>query len=416
MRPLCRAIVPLLIAASAQAQTTDTADGSPRQTESPATPLQGLHFRPDAGLVYQSGDFRMTAWGFAEWLLDPDGPDYFRRVRQGAEFALPRLTPRLRIAAVYEVDLTNTNAFGLNPGPTGHLGSRNFENLFVTLQDVDDPARFRLLAGYNTSILSREDNLSSGNLPTINRSLILEEHGSVNTFGAQSGVQLQSRLTPRVALLASVGDNRGSLNAQNRYFAFGRAMATKLVLTPFTDAGSGRVLGVGFGIDRTKGFPDRTFVLATAIALTPVAALPASGTKTTGELDLVYTFPMVGRSMTFEAEGLYSRFAGSSTTVYGGYAMAQMSLFDIPGAGDFDLFARFDVVRASTDDIAARVTQEAFRTGINYNLPNALKLVSLHLEYAHNTISGPAQFVQGVGSINEFRIGFRASLQQYIRH
>lgn len=61
------------------------------------------------------------------------------------------------------------------------------ENLFVALQNPKDPGQFRLLAGENTHILSREDYLSSGILPT-NRSLILEEHGSVNCFGTKVGV------------------------------------------------------------------------------------------------------------------------------------------------------------------------------------------------------------------------------------
>jgi len=104
--------------------------------------------------------------------LDPSGPDTFRRIRQGAEIDLPRFSDHLRVAGVYEIDLTNTNAFGLNPGPGSNLNSRGFENLFVAVQDADDPANFRLLFGHNTSILSREDNLSSGNLPTV------DQHGS----------------------------------------------------------------------------------------------------------------------------------------------------------------------------------------------------------------------------------------------
>jgi len=175
----------LIVTAPAGAQTIGTARDTTPQPKVLASTRQRLYFKPDAGIVYQSRDFRLTAWGFAERLIDPDGPDTFRRVRQGAEIDLPRISEHLRIAGVYEIDLTDTNAFGINPGPSGKLNSHDFENLFVAVQDAEDPAKFRLLFGHNTSILSRDDNLSSGNLPTINRSLILEEHGSTNTFGAQ---------------------------------------------------------------------------------------------------------------------------------------------------------------------------------------------------------------------------------------
>ena len=135
-------------------------------------------------------------------------------MRQGAEFDFPRFTSSLRGALVYEVDLTNTDFFG-DFGNGGRLSRRNFENLFLALQDANDPGRFRILIGENTHILSRDDNLSSGNLPTINRSLILEEHGSVNSFGTQWGVQFQRALSDRVTLMLSAQDNRGSLNAQD---------------------------------------------------------------------------------------------------------------------------------------------------------------------------------------------------------
>ena len=167
-----------------------TATPALAQSVTPPAPPPVLSFNPDAGVVIQSDDFRITAWGYAERLIDPDGKDSWRRVRQGAEFDLPRIAPNLRPALVYEVDLTNSDFFRNGPF------RRNFENLFVSLQDADDPGKSRLLFGHNTHILSRDDNLSSGNLPTINRSLVLEEHGSVNAFGAQMGFQVQRALSP----------------------------------------------------------------------------------------------------------------------------------------------------------------------------------------------------------------------------
>ena len=409
-------IAALIVASPAGAQTTATAGDATPLPKGFAPAQQGLYFKADAGIIYQSGDFRLTAWGFAERLIDPDGPDTFRRVRQGAEIDLPRLSDHLRIAGVYEIDLTDTNAFGINPGPSGSLNSHDFENLFVAVQDADDPAKFRLSFGHNISILSRDDNLSSGNLPTINRSLILEEHGSTNTFGAQLGVQVQKMLSPKVTLLASIGDNRGGLNAQDVKFEFGRAIAAKIVLTPISEDKRGRKLTAGFAVDRTTGIRDRRFNFATAIALAPIGGVAAIGTKTGGEADATYTFPIAGHPATIEAEGIYSRFSQSRSDVYGGYAMGQVSLFDDPETGDLDVFVRYDVVSLGADTIALRANQRAIRTGFNYNLPHMNKLASLHLEYAHSTVSGPPAIVADTRASNEFRMGLRVSLQRYTRH
>ena len=417
MKATLPAILAALIAATpVHAQTTGTAGDATPQPKAPAPTRQGLYFKPDAGIVYQSDDFRLTAWGFAERLVDPEGPDTFRRVRQGAEIDLPRLSEHLRIAGVYEIDLTDTNAFGINPGRAGPLNTHDFENLFIAVQDADDPAKFRLLFGHNTSILSRDDNLSSGNLPTINRSLILEEHGSTNTFGAQLGVQVQKTLSPKVALLGSIGDNRGGLNAQQVKFSFGRAIAAKIVLTPISDDNGGRKLTAGFALDRTTGIRDRMFNLATAVALAPIGGVAATGTKTSGETDIAYTFPIAGHPTTIEAEGIYSRFSKSRSDVFGGYVMGQVSLFDAPQTGDLDLFVRYDVVSLGAQQIARRATQQAIRTGLNYNLPYANKLASLHAEYGHSIIAGPDAIVTDRRSVDEVRFGIRVSLQQYARH
>ena len=391
------------------------APASAQDADAPDTSRQGLYFKPDAGVVYQSGDFRLTAWGFAERLVDPDGPDSFRRVRQGAEFDFPRFTSSLRGALVYEVDLTNTDFFG-DFGNGGRLSRRNFENLFLALQDANDPGRFRILIGENTHILSRDDNLSSGNLPTINRSLILEEHGSVNSFGTQWGVQFQRALSDRVTLMLSAQDNRGSLNAQDPRWTIGNSLAAKVLLTPINDSEDGRRLTIGFAVDQTRDIRDRTFTLATAIAAAPLGGVLAAGDKFTGESDITYTFPLFGRPMTMEAEAIYSSFSASDSDVAGGYAMVQYSLFDTDAAGDLDVFARYDLVSLGQDSIDGRATQRAIRTGFNYNLPHMNKLLNLHLEYARNSVSGPAAIVTGDRSSDEVRAELRFSLQQYARH
>ena len=380
-----------------------------QQAPSPDAPPV-LSFNPDAGVVVQSDDFRITAWGFAERLIDPADKDSWRRVRQGAEFDLPRITPHLRAAVVYEVDLTNSDFFRNGPF------RRNFENLFVSLQDADDPTKFRLLFGHNTHILSRDDNLSSGNLPTINRSLILEEHGSAGAFGAQMGFQVQKTLSPLASVQFSVGDNRGSLNAGEVRSSIGRSVAGKVLLTPVNDAGNGRKLTLGFASDFTGNITNRSFTLGTAIAQAPLGGVAATGDKLTFEGDAAFTFPIAEHAATIEGELIRSRFSGSNSDVFGGYAMAQISLFDAPKAGDLDLFLRYDFVSLGQDSIAGRAQQQAIRTGFNYNLPYTGKLASLHVEYAHNSVSGPATIITQAYPGDEVRIGLRVSLQRYTRH
>lgn len=370
----------------------------------------GVSFNPDAGVVVQAGDTRLTAWGFAERLIDPDGPDSWRRVRQGAELDLPRLSDHLRPALVYEIDLTNTDF--LRTGPF----RRNFENLFVAVQDANDPGGFRLLFGHNTHILSRDDNLSSGNLPTINRSLVLEEHGSVNTFGAQLGFQVQKALSPKASVQLSVGDNRGSLNAGEVRSSIGRSVAGKILLTPLNDPETGRKLTLGFAGDYTGSITNRRFVLGSAIAQAPLGSVAATGDKLTFEGDIAYGFRIHGHAATIEAELIRSRFSGSRSDVFGGYAMTQLSLFDTRKAGDLDLFLRYDFVSLGQDAIIGRARQQAIRTGFNYNLPFTGKLVSVHFEYAHNNLDGPAAIITQADSGDEVRIGLRVSLQRYSRH
>ena len=400
--------VSLITLAAALLAVTETPVFAETAPSADAPPV--LSFNPDAGVVVQSGDFRITAWGYAERLIDADGPDSWRRVRQGAEFDLPRLSQHLRPAVVYEVDLTNSDFFRNGPF------RRNFENLFVSLQDADDPGKFRLLFGHNTHILSRDDNLSSGNLPTINRSLVLEEHGSVNAFGAQMGFQVQKALSPKATIQFSVGDNRGSLNAADVRSSIGRSVAGKVLMTPINDAEHGRKLTLGFASDYTGNITNRVFTLGTAIAQAPLGGVAATGDKLTFEADAAYTFALGGRPATIEAELIRSRFSRSRSDVFGGYVMGQILLFDRRETGDLDLFLRYDFVSLGQDAIAGRARQNAVRTGFNYNLPLTGKLASLHVEYARNSVSGPATIVTQANPADEFRIGLRVNLQRYTRH
>ena len=60
--------------------------------------------------------------------------------------------------------------------------------------------------------------------------------------------------------------------------------------------------------------------------------------------------------------------------------------------------------------------QQAVRAGVNYSLPYTGKLASVHVEYAHNRIGGPAVIVTDYRPSDKVRIGLRVSLQRYVRH
>lgn len=370
----------------------------------------GWTYDPSVGLVYRTGDFRAATWGFAERLFNPDGADSWRRVRQGAELDFPRVTQRLRPAFVYEVDFTDNDFF--------RAGARSkvFENLFLAVQDAESPGRFRALVGENTHVLSREDNLSSGNLPTINRSLVLEEHGSVNSFGTQFGVQAQRALSPRYTLAVSAQDNRGSLNTDDPRWAVGNSLAAKITALAVDDPERGRRLTTGLGVDVTRNIEDRRFTLASAIGADPLGATEATGNKVSAEADVAYTSRIGTRPYAVEAEGLFSTFSGSGTRVGGGYVQAQVSAFSGDRAGDLDPFLRVDVVRLGRDGAGGSAFQQAWRAGVNYNLPHAARLLNLHLEYAWNSVRGPAEIVLARRSFGEFRVGLRVNAARYVRY
>lgn len=383
---------------------------SDSSTQTQGQPKEGWSYNPDAGFVYQQDDFKWTIWGFGERLFDPQGKDTWRRVRQGMEFDVPRFTRKYRTAVVYEVDFTDNNFFRDRPK------WKVFENLFFAVQDADDAGKFRALIGENTHILSREDNLSSGNLPVINRSLILEEHGSVNSFGTQFGIQVQKALSPRYTLALSAQDNRGSLNQDRPRYVIGNSLAAKLTGLALNDEKRGRKFTYGFGIDHTRDIRNRTFTLASAIAAESLGATEATGNKLSFEGDITYTGRIRNRPYTLEAEGLYSNFSRSKTNVGGGYVQGQISLFDDNETGDLDPFVRYDVVHLSRHSVDGRGLQQAFRAGVNYNVPFTRKLVNFHIEFADNRVSGTTVIVPVTRVFDEFRFELRFNLTRYVRH
>ena len=394
----------------------------PASTTPPAAPAQptmqpGFSLNDNGG-NYHVGDFTWTFCGYGERIFNPGSgsQDYWRRFRQGSEIDLPRVTTGLRPAIVYEFDLTDSNFLANGTGNRRGLGRRNLENLFFAIQDADDATKLRALVGENTHILSREDNLSSGNLPTVNRSLILEEHNGTGIFGAQFGVEYGMALSPKWSIAVAALDNRGSFNQDQPQYTVGNSFSAKLASTPIDDSEHGRKLSWGIGIDHTRSFRERTFPLLTATLQSQIGGVQVRGNKLSLEADAAYTFPaLFSQPATIEAEGIYSRFDGSKTDVGGAYAMIQHQVFSSEQYGELDLFGRYDFVSLSTSVTRGTVFQQATRLGANYNLPYAQRRASLHTEYAHNRATGPSGLVSSRGS-DEFIVELRFSLQPYVRH
>lgn len=391
----------------------DTTEKKITDTDSSAKP-QPFHYNQDAGLQFKKGDFLWTTWAFAERLFSSNQYPVWRRARQGMEFQLPSYPfsihgNKFRTALVYEVDFTDNNFF---------IDSKRFkiwENLFVSFQNAKDANKFRILFGENTCILSREDNLSSGNLPTINRSLILEQHGSTNSFGTQWGFQFQSQVSKNTFLQASLQDNRGSLNTDNPYFQFWNAQAIKItesILQP-TDS-SNHKLNIGFAIDHTGNITDRNFTLATGIDNVTLGTTPATGNKLTFENNLDYTNTIGKHFFTIEYEAIYSNYSDQNLNVAGGYGQLQYQVWDKKQFGDLVPFVRYDLVNLSNP--TATATEQAIKLGINYNLPFTNKLLSFHLEYAHHFLNGSETILATTDkTFDEFRFEIRINSTRYLR-
>lgn len=409
------ALLPLLSALLRAQSTLPTAGTTGASAELAAqVPQNGWRYAQDAGAVYQRGDFTWTLWGFAERAWGPHSAvvsaDAWRRVRQGMEVDFPRLSSAIRPTFVYEVDLTD-NAFFR----TGRA-SQVFENLYVAIQHPNDASRFRLLVGENTHIISREDNLSSGNLPTINRSLILEEHGSVNSFGTQWGVEAFRQVTSRISLALAAQDNRGSLNSTQPRFRVGNSLAAKVTTVALRDTVRRRQLTFGAGVDYTRAIVDRTFTLASALGAQALGGTSATGNKVTIEGDVAYTWMAGAHVVSLEGEFLFSDFSHSLTDVSGGYAMLQSSLVDDARWGDIDPFVRVDVVRLNREMADGAADQRAVRVGVNYNLPSLDRHLNVHVEYAHNRVTGPMAMIVEGRAFGEARVELRLSASRYVRH
>jgi hypothetical protein len=121
--------------------------------------------------------------------------------------------------------------------------------------------------------------LSSGNLPTINRSLILEEHGGINAFGPQFGIELQKLLNPNYTILFSAQDNRGSFNAAVPHFAIGNSLSAKVNAASSSREIGDKKLTWRVGMDITHDIRDRVFPLLTAISQTNLGGVITGGNK-----------------------------------------------------------------------------------------------------------------------------------------
>jgi len=416
--PAVLLVLCLSIGARAQTQRpTDKPSTLPANTATagsatltgPTDRKQGWSLDPDAGAVYQHGDFRWTSWGYGEHVFRAEGDGFWRRVRQGTEFDLPRFAPHYRTALVYEVDFTDTNFF--RDGSKLNIA----ENLYAAVQDADDPGKLRVLFGENTHILSREDNLSSGNLPTINRSLILEEHGSVHSYGTQFGVELVRAVTRRYTVALSALDNRGSLNTSNPRYVVGNDLAVKVSGLLIDHKEQGRTLYAGASLNQTRDIRDGTWKFISAVAGQAIGTAPAAGNKATAEVEAVYTDRFGRHPYSLKSEQFLSLFSKTNTRLPGGYGLGQFALFHTVKAGDLDPFVRYDWVHLSADSLSSPILQQAIRTGFNWNLPWSRQRVNFHLEYARNLLLGPSFSASTPVPENELGLELRFNAIRYVR-
>lgn len=372
---------------------------------------EGFIFDKEAGLQYINGDFKWTTWAYTERAFSNE-TDYWRRVRQGMEFEFPRFSGEIsgsqyRPVFVYEADFTDTDFFRASERYS------IWENLYVALQNAEDPTKFRFVFGENTHILSSEDNLSSGNLTTINRSLILEELGTARNFGTQFGAQLQVAITPKTLLQVSLQDNRGSLNTDDPRYNALNDFAARVNHILIENAPTRKKLDVGFAIDYTRDVGNRDFTLLSAINQTSLGSVRAAGGKFTMDANADFESLLFGRPGLVEFETIYSHYADSDLDAVGGYLEGQYSIFDSKTLGELVPFVRYDLSHISSDGSA---TQQAIRTGINFNLPFTRKHVNLHFEYAKNMLSGSNRiFTSGDRNFDEFAIMLRVSTTPYTR-
>ncbi len=269
--------------------------------------------------------------------------------------------------------------------------------------------------GENTHILSREDNLSSGNLPTINRSLILEQYGSTNSFGTQWGFQFQSQVSKKTFLQASLQDNRGSLNQDKPSFQFWNCIAVKITQSILQSSNSNNhKLNIGLAIDDTRNIKDKSFALASGIYNDFLGSTPASGNKLTFENNADYTNTLGKHFYTLEYEIVYSNYSDQKLNVAGGYGQLQFQVFEKKQFGDLVPFVRYDLVNLSNPTASA--TEQAIKLGINYNLPFTNKLVNFHIEYAHHLLHGsPTILTTTDKQFDEFRLELRINATRYLR-
>ena len=377
--------------------------GAAHADQATATPAKGWRLDPDAGLVWDGHDIHFATWGFAQGViaLHRSAP-YARRVRQGVEIDFPHIGP-VRPAVVYEVDLTDNNFFQDKPR------WKIFENAFVAIQ-ADNPDDFRLLYGQNTHILSREDNLPSGNLPTINRSIVLESHGSVHTFGTQWGGAIRVHPLDRVLVQASMGDNRGSLNTDKPSWGAVNDFAAKTIVTVWKN--SQMDLTVGLTVDYTRGIEPGTFTAGSAINGAPLLASPASGDKLTGEAEIAWT-GKTSWPFLVEGEWLSSHF-GNGTAVMGGYVQGMTRVYESEKHGDLAVFFRPEllILRGPTTGAASVA---ALRTGLDWNLPWSSRRTNVLLECAWHSLSGPPPLLDQASAVWEVGLMLRLSLTRHVR-
>ena len=246
--------------------------------------------------------------------------------------------------------------------------------------------------------------------------MILEEHGSVHSFGTQFGVEAFKSISPHYSVAFSVLDNRGSLNTSNPRYVVGNSIAVKLTGELLNDEKRGRKLSAGAGLDQTRDIRDGTWTFISPVAGQAIGSAPAFGNELSAEGEIEYTDRLRNHPYMLESEHIISSFSKSQTLLPGGYVLGQYSVFDTRRWGALDPFVRYDWVHLSTPAIPSAITQQALRAGVNWNLPEAQKLVNFHLEYGRSSITGPLSSLPSGHPQNELGLELRFNVTRYVRY
>ena len=81
-----------------------------------------------------------------------------------------------------------------------------------------------------------------------------------------------------------------------------------------------------------------------------------------------------------------------------------------------DLVPFIQYVLVALHNQIENATEQAIKSGLNYNLPYTNKLINFHVEYAHHKLNGSQNIITtSQHQFDEFRFGIRVNATRYLR-